>query len=85
MKVPVSAKASLILKVPVSAKAMSEKRFVIHDSSVEEYVLKIKTHKEKLSERELSAITAGDLDRYLAEFIRSVRRRDGGLNSLEVR
>ena len=29
---------SLILKVPVSAKAMSEKRFVIHDSSVEEYV-----------------------------------------------
>ena len=28
---------SLILKVPVSAKAMSEKRFVIQDSSVEEY------------------------------------------------
>ena len=27
----------LILKVPVSTKAMSEKRFVIHDSSVEEY------------------------------------------------
>ena len=29
---------SLILKVPLSTKAMSEKRFVIHDSSVEEYV-----------------------------------------------
>ena len=26
------------MKVPVSAKAMSEKRFVLHDSSVEEYV-----------------------------------------------
>ena len=27
-----------MLKVPVSAKALSEKRFVIQDSSVEEYV-----------------------------------------------
>ena len=26
------------MKVPVSVKAMSEKRFVIHESSVEEYV-----------------------------------------------
>ena len=33
---------------------------------------------EKTEERELSAITPGDLDRYLAEFIRSVRRKDGG-------
>jgi len=41
--------------------------------------LKTKTHKEKLSEeRELSAITPENLDRYLAEFIRSVRRKDGG-------
>ena len=30
------------MKVPVSAKAMSEKRFVIHDSSVEEYVESLK-------------------------------------------
>ena len=33
---------------------------------------------EKKEERELSAITPEDLDRYLAEFIRSVRRKDGG-------
>ena len=80
----------------VSAKAMSEKRFVIHDSSVEEYVESLenkntqgKTKRdvkllndflrgEKKEERELSAITPEDLDRYLAEFIRSVRREDGG-------
>ena len=89
---------SLILKNPVSAKAMSEKRFVIHDSSVEEYVESLenkntqgKTKRDvkllndflrgetlKKEERELSAITPEDLDRYLAEFIRSVRREDGG-------
>ena len=75
---------------------MSEKRFVIHDSSVEEYVESLenkntqgKTKRdvkllndflrgEKKEERELSAITPEDLDRYLAEFIRSVRRKDGG-------
>ena len=74
---------------------MSE-RFVIHDSSVEEYVESLenkntqgKTKRdvkllndllrgEKKEERELSAITPEDLDRYLAEFIRSVRRKDGG-------
>ena len=35
------------------AKAMSEKRFVVHDSSVEDYVesLEKKTHKEKLKEK----------------------------------
>ena len=86
---------SLILKVPVSAKAMSEKRFVIHDSSVEEYVESLekkntqgKTKRvvkllndflrgEKKEDQELSAITPEDLDRYLEEFIRSVRREDG--------
>ena len=75
---------------------MSEKRFVIHDSSVEEYVESLenkntqgKTKRdvkllndfirgEKKEERELSAITPEDLDRYLAEFIRSVRRKYGG-------
>ena len=75
---------------------MSEKRFIIHDSSVEEYVESLenkntqgKTKRdvkplndflrgEKKEERELSAITPEDLDRYLAEFIRSVRRKDGG-------
>ena len=69
---------------------MSEKRFVIHDSSVEEYVESVenkntlwKTKRdvkrlndflrgEKREEQELSAITPEDLDRYLAEFIRSV-------------
>ena len=83
------------MKVPVSAKAMSEKRFVIHDSSVEEYVESLenkntqrKTRRdvkllndflrgEKKEERELSAITPEDLDRYLAEFILSVTREDG--------
>ena len=75
---------------------MSEKRFVIHDSSVEEYVESLenkntqgKTKRdikllnyflrgEKKEERELSAITPEDLDKYLAEFIRSVRCKDGG-------
>ena len=75
---------------------MSEKRFVIHDSSVEEYVESLenkntpgKTKRdvkllndlltgEKKEERELSAITPEDLDRYLAEFIRSVRCKDVG-------
>ena len=75
---------------------MSEKRFVIHDSSVEEYVESLenkntqgKTKRdvkllndflrgEKKEERELSAVTPEDLDRYLAEFIRSVRCKDGG-------
>ena len=33
---------------------------------------------EKKEERELSAITPEDFDRHLAEFIRSVRRKDGG-------
>ena len=33
---------------------------------------------EKKEEQELSANTPEDLDRYLAEFIRSVRRKDGG-------
>ena len=57
-------------------------------------VLKTKTHKEKTKrdvkllndflrgekkeERELSAITPEDLDRYLAEFIRPVRCKGGG-------
>ena len=75
---------------------MSEKRFVVHDSSVEEYVESLENKNtqgktkgdvkllndflrgEKKEERELSAITPEDLDRYLAEFIRSVRRKDGG-------
>ena len=83
------------MKVPVSAKAMSEKRFVIHDSSVEEYVESLENKNtqgrtkrvvkllneflrgEKKEDQELSAITPEDLDRYLAEFIRSVRRQDG--------
>ena len=73
---------------------MSEKRFVIHDSSVEEYEESLenkntqgKTKRdvkllndflrgERKEERELSAITPEDLDRYLAEFLRSVRRED---------
>ena len=69
---------------------MSEKRLIIHDSSVEEYVKSLE-HKntqgknkrdaklmndflrgKKKEEQELSAITTEDLDRYLAEFIRSV-------------
>ena len=84
------------MKVPGSAKAMSEKRFVIPDSSVEEYVESLENQNtqgktkrdvtllndflkgEKKEERELSAITPEDLDRYLAEFIRFVRREDGG-------
>ena len=75
---------------------MSEKRFVIPDSSVEEYVESLENQNtqgktkrdvtllndflkgEKKEERELSAITPEDLDRYLAEFIRFVRREDGG-------
>ena len=70
---------------------MSEKGFVILDSSVEEYVESpenkntqgktkrdVKLLNEKKEERELSAITPEGLDRYLAEFIRSVRREDGG-------
>ena len=74
---------------------MSEKRFVIHDSSVEEYVESLENKNtqgrtkrvvkllneflrgEKKEDQELSAITPEDLDRYLAEFIRSVRRQDG--------
>ena len=81
------------MKVPVLAKAMSEKRFVIHDSSGEEYVKSLenkntqgKTKRDaKLlndflrgEKKEERAITPEDLDRYLAEFIRSVRREDGG-------
>ena len=67
---------SLILKAPVSAKAMSEKRFVILDSSVEEYVESlenkntqgktkrdVKLLNEKKEERELSAITPEDSSR----------------------
>ena len=90
------------MKVPVSAKAMSEKRSVIHNSSVEAVeslenentqgktkrdveLLNDFLRGEKKEERELSAITPEDLDRYLAEFIRSVRRKDGELNSLELR
>ena len=66
---------------------MGEERFVIHDSSVEEYVESLRRdvkllndflRGEKKEERELSAVTPEDLDRYLAEFIRSVRRKDGG-------
>ena len=74
---------------------MSEKRFVIHDSSVEEYVESLENKNTqgkpkrqvkllndflrggKKEDQELSAITPEDLDRYLAEFIRSVRREDG--------
>ena len=36
------------------------------------------TKERRKSSLELPAITPEDLDRYLAEFIRSVRRKDGG-------
>ena len=54
-------------------------RFVVYGSSkVSDTIGYCHVHKE----RELSAITPEDLDRYLAEFICSVRRKDGGeLNS----
>ena len=42
---------SLILKVPLSTKAMSEKRFVIHDSSVEEYVESLEVMHLSMSSR----------------------------------
>ena len=74
---------------------MSEKRFVAHDTSVEDYVesLENKNTKEKTKrdvklleeflrnekndEREVQDIEPAELNKHLAEFIRSVRRKDG--------
>lgn len=74
---------------------MIEKRFVDHDTSVEDYVrsLENKNTKEKTkrdvkllekilrnensNEREVPNIDSVELNKYLADFIRSVRRKDG--------
>ena len=74
---------------------MIEKRFVDHDTSVEDYVrsLENKYTKEKTkrdvkllekilrnensNEREVPNIDSVELNKYLADFIRSVRRKDG--------
>ncbi|CAH3191091.1 unnamed protein product [Porites evermanni] len=74
---------------------MNEKRFVDHDTSVEDYVeslenrnTKEKTKRdvklletflrnEKNDEREVQDIEPAELNKHLAEFIRSVRRKDG--------
>ena len=76
-------------------KNMNEKRFVDHDTSVEDYVeslenrnTKEKTKRdvklletflrnEKNDEREVQDIEPAELNKHLAEFIRSVRRKDG--------
>jgi len=74
---------------------MTEKRFVAHDTSVEDYAesLENKNTKEKTKrdvklleeflrneendEREVHTIEPAELKKYLAEFIRSVRHKDG--------
>ena len=74
---------------------MNEKRFVDHDTSVEDYVesLENKNTKEKTKrdvkllesflrnekndEREVQNIESAELNKHLAAFIRSVRRKDG--------
>ena len=74
---------------------MNEKRFVDHDTSVEDYVesLENRNTKEKTKrdvklletflrnenndEREVQDIEPAELNKHLAEFIRSVRRKDG--------
>ena len=76
-------------------KNMNEKRFVDHDTSVEDYVesLENKNTKEKTKrdvkllesflrnekndEREVQNIESAELNKHLAAFIRSVRRKDG--------
>ena len=76
-------------------KNMNEKRFVDHDTSVEDYVeslenrnTKEKTKRdvklletflrnEKNDEREVQDIEPAELNKHLAEFIRSLRRKDG--------
>ena len=77
-------------------KNMNEKRFVDHDTSVEDYVeslenrnTKEKTKRdvklletflrnEKNDEREVQDIEPAELNKHLAEFIRSVLRRKDG-------
>ena len=74
---------------------MSKKRFVAHDTSVEDYVesLENKNTKEKTKrdvklleeflrnekndEREVHTTEPAELNKYLAEFIHSVRSKDG--------
>ena len=75
---------------------MSEKRFVTHDTSVEDYVESRESKKqkrrrlkrnvklleevlrnEKSDEREVQTIKPAEPNKYLAEFIRSVRHKDG--------
>ena len=76
---------------------MNEKRFVDHDTSVEDYVVSLETknteektkgdvhvklletflRNEKNDEREVQNIESAELNKHLAEFIRSVRRKDG--------
>lgn len=53
---------------------MSEERFVVHDSSVEDYVESMQTKNTK--QRPVYTIAA-EVAKYLATFIRSVGRKDG--------
>ena len=53
---------------------MSEERFVVHDSSVEDYFKSMQTKNTK--QRQVYTIAA-EVAKYLATFIRSVERKDG--------
>ena len=78
-------KLSQLLKL----KNMNEKRFVDHDTSVEDYVGIFENkntrgkiagnalRNEKSDEREMQTIEPAELNKHLADFIRSVRRKDG--------
>ena len=74
---------------------MSEKRFVAHDNSVQDYVERLESkntkertkrdvkllekflRNEKNDEREVHNMEPAESNKYLAEFIRSVRRENG--------
>ena len=68
---------------------MNEKRFVDHDTSIEDYVGIFENkntrgkipgnalRNEKSDEREVQTIDPAELNKHLADFIHSVRRKDG--------
>ena len=62
------------MEVPVSAKAMSEKRFVIHDSSVEEYV-------ESLENKNTQGKTKRDV-KLLNVFLRGEKKEERELSAI---
>ena len=62
------------MKVPVSAKGMSEKRFVIHDSSVEEYV-------ESLENKNIQGKTKRGV-KLLNDFLRGEKKEEWELSAI---